>query len=143
MNAVTFNAGAVVTVTPNLNATFNAGRGFRAANAADLGSIGLTGGGRFEVTPSRAATLGGFVGSTVAAGAVSTGSATPPLGPEVLYSFEPGVKFHRSRVSVSVSVYHLEYLDSESLGAPELSLPLGGSGVRQGGASAAPLRADS
>lgn len=112
MNAVTFNAGAVVSVTPNLNATFNVGRGFRAANAADLGGIGLTGGGGFEVMPSRAAALGGFVGSTVAAGAVSTGEAVPALGPEVLYSFEPGVKFHSSRVSASASAYDLEYLDT-------------------------------
>lgn len=112
MNAMTFNAGAVVSVTPNLNATFTVGRGFRAANAADLGGIGLTGGSGFEITPSRAAALGGFVGSTVAAGAVSTGAAVPALGPEVLYSFEPGVKFHSSRVSASASAYDLEYLDT-------------------------------
>jgi hypothetical protein len=38
--AVTFNAGLLYSLTRNLHATLNAGRGFRAANAADLGSIG-------------------------------------------------------------------------------------------------------
>jgi outer membrane cobalamin receptor len=57
MQAVTFQAGTVLTLTRHVNATFSASRGFRAANAADLGSIGLSGGGGFGITPSRAAAL--------------------------------------------------------------------------------------
>ncbi len=110
--ALTFNAGAVVTLTSRVNATFNIGRGFRAPNAADFGSIGLTGGGGLEVAPSRAAAMGGVVGTTGAAGAVSTGEAVPPLGPEVVYSFEPGLKFRSTRFSASIAGYDIEYLDS-------------------------------
>ena len=42
-----------------------------------------TGGGGFEVAPSRAAALGGLVGSSSAVGAVSSGEAIPALKPEV------------------------------------------------------------
>ncbi len=111
-DAVTFNAGAVAVVTPGLHATFNVGRGFRAPNAADLGSIGLTGGGGFEVAPSRAQALGGYVGTTVTNRAVSTGEVVPSLGPEVVYSFEPGVKFRAGRFSASAAAYDIEYLDA-------------------------------
>jgi outer membrane receptor protein involved in Fe transport len=111
-HAVTFSAGTLFAVTKQLNATFNVNRGFRAPNSADLGSIGLTGGGGFEVAPSRAASLGGFIGSTGATGAVSSGASVPQLGPEVLYSFEPGVKFHGGRFGGSFSVFDIEYLNS-------------------------------
>lgn len=111
-DAVTFSAGTVIALSRNLHATFNVGRGFRAANSADLGNTGLTGGGGLEVAPSRASALGGFVGTTGATGAVSTGEVVPHLRPEVLYSFEPGLKFRAGRFSASVSAYDLEYLKS-------------------------------
>ena len=109
---VTFNAASVIRLAPALNATFNVARGFRAANSADLGSIGLTGGGGFEIAPSRAAALGGHVGTTAAAGAISTGVAVPGLGPEVVYSFEPGIRFRSGRYTGAVTAFHMEYLDS-------------------------------
>jgi hemoglobin/transferrin/lactoferrin receptor protein len=108
-DAVTFDAGAVVSLTKNLHITFAANRGFRAANAADLGSVGLTGGGGFEIAPSTAASLGGAVGSTAATGAVSTGQAIPALDPEVAYAYEPGVKFQSDRLTVSVTGFDIEY----------------------------------
>jgi outer membrane receptor protein involved in Fe transport len=112
MQALTFNTGLLVAVTPKLNATFIVARGFRAPNAADLGNIGLTGGGGFEITPSRAADLGGLVGTTGAAGAVSAGERVPALGPEVVYSFEPGLKFQTDRVSAMFAAYDMELRDS-------------------------------
>ena len=110
--AVTFQAGTVVTVTQHVNATFNVSRGFRAPNSSDLGSIGLTGGGGFGMIPSRAAALGGFVGTTVSTDAVSTGAPIPALGPEQLYAFEPGVRFKAGRFGASITIYDLEYLDT-------------------------------
>lgn len=109
---VTFSAGALIAVTNNIHATFNVGRGFRAPNAADLGNTGLTGGSGLEVTPSRAQSLGGYVATSTATGAVSTGTPVPSLGPEVLYSFEPGVKLRVGRFAASFSAFDLEYLDS-------------------------------
>jgi outer membrane receptor protein involved in Fe transport len=102
----------VYSLTPSLNATFNVSRGFRAANASDLASIGLSGGGGFGIAASRAAALGGLVGSTGGVDAVSTGEAVPALRPEVLYAFEPGIRFHSGRYSASVTIFDLEYLDN-------------------------------
>ena len=110
--AVTFNTGVLVTLMPTLNAMFTVARGFRAPNAADLGSIGLSGGGGFSVAPSAAASLGGFVGTTGAVGAVSTGERVPALGPEVVYSFEPGLKFQTDRVSATIALYDMELYDT-------------------------------
>ena len=112
MNAVTFNAGATYSLTRALNATFNVSRGFRAANASDLGAIGLSGGGGFEVAPSRAAALGGLVGSTSAVGAVSLGKPVPGLRPEVLYAFEPGIRFRLGRYSAAATAFDLEFVDN-------------------------------
>lgn len=112
MQAVTFQTGAVVRLLDQLNLTLAANRGFRAANAADLGSIGLSGGGGFEIAPSAAAALGGLVGSTGTSTAVSTGQSIPQLGPEVLYSFESGLKFRSNRLSASVTAFDLEYLNT-------------------------------
>jgi len=111
-HAVTFDAGAVAGLTRQLHLVLNVIRGFRAANSADLGSIGLSGGGGFEISPSTAASLGGAVGSLAGAGAVSTGQAVPALGPEVAYTYETGLKFQSSRVSASVTGFHIDYLDT-------------------------------
>ena len=111
-DAVTFQAATVIAVTDNINAMFTMSRGFRAANAADLGSIGLSGGGGFEVAPSVAAELGGIVGSTGATGAVSTGEAIPALSPEILYSYEGGLKFSSSRFDAAFTAFDLEFHDA-------------------------------
>ena len=112
MDDLTFQVGTVVSVTSNINVTGKVSRGFRAANAADLGDIGLSGGGGFSITPSKAAELGGLVGTTAAANAVSTGERIPALAPEVLYSYEGGVKFRSRRVDATFTAYDVEYLDT-------------------------------
>jgi outer membrane receptor protein involved in Fe transport len=112
VNALTFSVGSVYSLTPSLNATFNVSRGFRAPNASDLASIGLSGGGGFGIAPSRATALGGLVGSTGGVDAVSTGVAVSSLRPEVLYAFEPGVRFRSGRYSAALTVFDLEYLDN-------------------------------
>lgn len=110
-NAVTFQGSAVVRVSEHWNVTGTVSRAFRAANAADLGNIGLTGGGGFEITPSRAIELGAQVGSTGAADARSTGQALEPLRPEVVYQYEAGVKGQAGKVSAAVNAFDMELFD--------------------------------
>jgi outer membrane receptor protein involved in Fe transport len=111
-DAVTFDVGTVLRLANRLHFTFAVSRGFRAANAADLGAVGLTGGGGFEIAPSTASDLGGEVGSTSATGAVSTGLEVPQLGPEIAYTYEPALRFQNDRLSASISAFAIEYIDA-------------------------------
>jgi hemoglobin/transferrin/lactoferrin receptor protein len=109
--SVTFQVSAVAAVTRGINVTMSVNRAFRAANAADFGSIGLSGGGGFEIAPSTAATLGALVGSTGAAGAVSTGQRVEQLRPEVVYQYEVGLKAALGRLSAAINGFDLELFD--------------------------------
>lgn len=109
--AATFQTSAVVKIVDGLNVTGNLTRGFRAANAADLGAIGLSGGGGFEITPRRAGELNALVGTTGAAGAVSTGASADGLKPEVVYQYDLGMKAQVGRVSASLTGFDLEMYD--------------------------------
>jgi outer membrane receptor protein involved in Fe transport len=110
--SLTFQAASIVSLSETLNVTASYGRGFRGPNAADLGGIGLTGGGGFEITPSRAAAMGAFVGSTAGSTAVSTGLRVPNgLRPEVAHQFEVGVKARRDRFSANANVFDMELYD--------------------------------
>lgn len=111
-DAVTFQGGAVFALTSYLNATVNVSRGFRAGNAADLGGIGLTGGGGLEISPDRARELGALVGSNEGATAVSTGLRVGALEPEIADTFEVGLKAHGRWLSGSVSVFDVELRDT-------------------------------
>jgi outer membrane receptor protein involved in Fe transport len=111
MRSVTFQTGAVARVTPNVNVTANISRAFRAPNAADLGSIGLTGGGGFEITPAKAASLRALVGSTGATTAISTGMPVRPLAPEVVYQYDYGVKMQAGSLSASLNGFNMELFD--------------------------------
>jgi hemoglobin/transferrin/lactoferrin receptor protein len=111
-DAFTFQGGAVFALTSYLNATVNVSRGFRAGNAADLGGIGLTGGGGLEISPDRARELGAVIGSNEGATAVSTGQQVGALEPEIADTFEVGVKAHGRRLSGSISVFDVELRDT-------------------------------
>jgi hemoglobin/transferrin/lactoferrin receptor protein len=111
-DAFTFQGGAVLALTSYLNATVNVSRGFRAGNAADLGGIGLTGGGGFEISPDTAREFGALIGSNEGATAVSTGQRVGALEPEIADTFEAGFKVHNRRVSASVSVFDVELRDT-------------------------------
>lgn len=112
MRSVTFQGATVVSLTESLNLTFNVSRGFRAANAADLGNIGLTGGGGFEITPTQARAMDALVGTTAASNARSTGTAVGALGPEVVYQYESGLKARVGRFSGTVNAFDMEFYDS-------------------------------
>jgi hemoglobin/transferrin/lactoferrin receptor protein len=111
MNAATFQTSAVVKVTEGINVTGNVTRGFRAANMADFGSVGLTGGGGFEISPTQARDLNGLIGTTGATGAVSTGEEAGGLKPEVVYQYDLGLKGRVNRVSGSATWFDLELYD--------------------------------
>jgi outer membrane receptor protein involved in Fe transport len=91
--------------------TASVNRAFRAANAADFGGIGLSGGGGFEISPTTAASLGAYVGTTGAAGAVSTGDRVQQLRPEVVYQYEAGLKAALGGFSGAVTAFDLELYD--------------------------------
>lgn len=111
-NDTTFNVGSVFTLAKSLNATVSVSRGFRAANAFDYGAIGLSGGAGFEISPRRAADLGGLRGSTDGATATSTGQGVGSLGPEVLYAYEAGLRWQSGRIGSSVTAFDLEFHDA-------------------------------
>lgn len=111
MRSTTFQAAAVASLTSQLNLTASVSRAFRAANAADLGSIGLSGGGGFEITPTRAAELNAFVGSSGSSSAQSTGVRVTGLRPEVVYQYEVGLKARAGRLSGSVNGFDMELFD--------------------------------
>jgi hemoglobin/transferrin/lactoferrin receptor protein len=110
-SSLTFQAAAVVTLVENLSLTANVTRGFRAANAGDLGNIGLTGGGGFEITPSRGAEMAALVGSTGGIDARSTGERLGGLRPEVVYQYDIGLKGRAGRVSGTVNGFDMELFD--------------------------------
>ena len=110
-DAVTFSTGTVVSLSPALSLTVGVSRGFRAPNASDLGAIGLTGGGGFEVAPSRAMELGALVGTTDGIDAVTTGNLVRALKPESLYTFDVGLRFRSERLNGAVTLFELELVD--------------------------------
>ena len=110
-HTTTFQAAAVLNLMRGINLTASVNRAFRAANAADLGGIGLTGGGGFEISPTTAASLGAYVGTTAATGAISTGERVQPLRPEVVYQYEAGLKAAVGGFSGSLTAFDLELYD--------------------------------
>ena len=128
-DAVTFHAGMVFGLTQTLNATVKVSRGFRAANAYDLGAIGLTGGGGFEMAPSTAVDLEALLGSSDGTAAVSTGRPLSALGPETAYSFEAGLKLDTGVVSGALTVFDLELVDAIQRRAVMVGSPVVGTVV--------------
>lgn len=108
--AVTFNTGIVWSASETVNLTGSVGKGFRAANAFDLGAIGVSGGG-FEVAPQDALALGAIVGSDDGGNAVGTGRPVTALEPETVYAYEAGVKVRTRRVAASLVGFDLELRD--------------------------------
>lgn len=111
-DAVTFSGAATVALTKSLRASFSAGRGFRAANASDLGSVGVSGGFGFEISPTTARDLGALIGTTDGTNAASTGRAAGGLDPESEFAYEAGLRFASGRIHVSATAFDLELRDA-------------------------------
>jgi outer membrane receptor protein involved in Fe transport len=90
--------GAVITIGGGFDIAAKYARGFRAPNTTDLSLIGLAGTG-FEVNSKTAASLGGFVGTTAGADAVSTGIPVTALSPETSDGFDLSLRYTSRRFS--------------------------------------------
>jgi hemoglobin/transferrin/lactoferrin receptor protein len=95
-DALSGRIGAVFNVGGGFDIAAKYTRGFRAPNTTDLGILGLVGTG-FEVDASTAASLGGFIGTTAGADAVSSGIAVARLAPETSDSFDLSFRYTRQR----------------------------------------------
>jgi len=127
---VTFNLGAVLRLRRNFQLTGTVRRGFRAPNATDFSSVGLTSNG-FEVSPEEGEDGGGEVGSRADAAALPTGTLVRSLDPEVLYNYELGLRFQSRRMTASFSGFTNEISDFITKRA--LLLPAGAVGQVIGG----------
>jgi hemoglobin/transferrin/lactoferrin receptor protein len=129
-SSVTFRASAVA--TPDAFWTFSGSvsRGFRAPHMTDLGTLGLTGSG-FEVAAPDVAGMGGFVGTTADATAVSTGSAVEQVGPETSVQYEGSVAYRRPRWRAELTAF-VNTIDG-NIQKQALILPQGAVGKSLGG----------
>ena len=117
--------GAVANVAKGLNLAFNYSRGFRYPSMTDLGTLGLTGDG-FEVDHTAALALGGTIGSTASADAVSTGLPVEKQRSEYSNSYDVSIRYFRKGFDTDLTVFYLNLRDTITKQA--LILPLGSVG---------------
>jgi outer membrane receptor protein involved in Fe transport len=101
----TYDAGLVVNASETVALTARAARGFRAPNVNDFGAIGVSGLG-FEISPDEGARLGARAARIGAETGAS--AAVRQLGPEVLWSYEAGLRVYRPRVSAAAAAFVTE-----------------------------------
>jgi hemoglobin/transferrin/lactoferrin receptor protein len=101
-DALSGRVGLVLNVGGGFDIAAKYTRGFRAPNTTDLGIIGLVGTG-FEVDAATAAQLGGLIGTTAGADAVSTGLPVTRLGPEKSDSFDLSFRYTRPRLRAELT----------------------------------------
>ncbi|HJR07500.1 MAG TPA: TonB-dependent receptor [Pyrinomonadaceae bacterium] len=118
--------GAVVTAARGLNLSFNYSRGFRAPNITDLGTLGLVGNG-FEVDALSAIALGGQIGTTADATAVSSGRPVARLRSELSNNFDGGIHFRRARFDTDLVLFLTDL--NRSISQQTLILPQGATGL--------------
>ena len=94
--------GAVVNIGRGFDIAAKYARGFRAPNTTDLGIVGLVGTG-FEVNSQTAASLGGFIGTTSGADAVSTGIPITRLTPETSDGFDLSLRYTSKRFAAELT----------------------------------------
>ena len=117
--------GAVVTAAEGLNFVFNYARGFRAPNITDLGTLGLTGNG-FEVNATDAIALGGRIGTTANAAAVSSGRPVEILRSETSNNFDFGLRYRRRNFDTDLTYFVNDV--NRAIAQQTLILPAGAAG---------------
>ena len=98
--SATFRVGATFAPTATFQLIGAVSRGYRAPHATDLGTLGLTGSG-YEVSAPEVEGLGGFVGTTADANAVSTGNPVEQVTSETSMNYDFGVRVTTSRFRAS------------------------------------------
>ncbi len=117
--------GLVGTIATGLNLAFNYSRGFRAPSTTDLGTLGLVGNG-FEADALTAASLGGVIGSTADATAVSTGQPVRVLRSETSNSFDGSVRYRRHNFDTDLTLFLNDI--GNAISQQTLILPAGATG---------------
>lgn len=103
--------GAVVRLVRQLRAAFNYSRGFRYPNMTDLGTLGLTGDG-FEVDYLASASLGGTIGTTALASAVSTGIPISKQRSEISDNLDFSLRYQNKRFDAEFTAFRLDIRDA-------------------------------
>jgi hemoglobin/transferrin/lactoferrin receptor protein len=129
-SSATFRVGGVLTPSKPWAVLLTVSRGFRAPHMTDLGTLGLTGSG-FEVAAPDVEGLGGTVGTSADATAVSTGEQVRQVGPETSLQYEGTVRYRRQRFHTELSVFVNNIYDNIQKQA--LILPPGAVGLVLGG----------
>jgi hemoglobin/transferrin/lactoferrin receptor protein len=126
----TYRAGVAFRASDNFTFTGAVSSGYRAPHMTDLGTLGLTGSG-FEVAAPDVAGLGGFVGTTADASAVSTGRAVEQVKPETSLNFDGGVHFRSGRIRMEFDAFSNTI--HGNIQKQALILPQGAVGISLGG----------
>jgi hemoglobin/transferrin/lactoferrin receptor protein len=103
--------GTVITIADGLRVALNYSRGFRYPSMTDLGTLGLTGDG-FEVDYISAVNLGGTIGTTADANAVSTGIPVSKQRSEISHNFDAGLRWTSKRFDTEFTVFRLDLNDT-------------------------------
>jgi hemoglobin/transferrin/lactoferrin receptor protein len=99
--------GAVVRVADGFRVALNYSRGFRYPNITDLGTLGLTGDG-FEIDYSTAINLGGTIGTTAGASAISTGLPVAKQESEFSNNYDASLRWTNKRFDTELTVFRLD-----------------------------------
>jgi outer membrane receptor protein involved in Fe transport len=129
-SAFTFRAGALWTVGGGFSLAANVSRGFRAPDITDLGTFGLTGSG-YEISSREVEGLGGTVGTTADASAVTTGDPVAVLDPETSLSYELTLRYKAARFKADLTGFQTEV--NANVAKQALILPQGAMGVSLAG----------
>lgn len=127
--STTFRAGAIITPAEPWTVAASVSRGFRAPHMTDLGTLGLTGSG-FEVASPDVEGMGGTVGTTADATAVSTGDAVAQLLAESSFNIDGSVRYRSRRASVEFTMFSNNIYDN--IQKQTLILPQGAVGKMLG-----------
>ena len=117
--------GAVAKIFKDLRVAANYSRGFRAPSMTDLGTLGLTGDG-FEADYISASNLGGTIGTTADAFAVSTNLPIARQRSEYTDNFDFGLRYGNSRFETEATVFLLDL--KNTITKQSLILPTGAVG---------------
>ena len=103
--------GAVARLIDNFRVAFNYSRGFRYPSMTDLGTLGLTGDG-FEVDYLASTSLGGTIGTTAGADAVSTGLPVAKQASEFSHNLDFSLRYNNKKFDTEFTVFRLDIDDA-------------------------------
>jgi outer membrane receptor protein involved in Fe transport len=133
---LTFNGSMVVGLTQSVAVTGVVGRGFRAPNAFDLSSIGLTTLG-YDVPIAAVIEAGGLAGLDSSDNPLPRTRPLSVLKAETLYSYELGLRYKGRRIFATAHVFDAELYDP--IVARTVLFRAGSAPARLAGVNVAPI----